>query len=136
MKLDFHLTKTAYRERKTITRGKKESFGKEKVWGSGKSKNQSTGRKKNSHLYQGGSSLIVGDRTGSVTGYITLLCSCLTCTQIQADRKNIKDREMRESVSTKVVRVSSTSALNKPCSSLLIVSSHREQENQKNLVEK
>ena len=68
---------------------------------------------KNSHLYQGGSSLIVGARTGSITGYITLLCSCLTCTQIQADRKNIKDREMRESVSTKVVRVSSTSALNK-----------------------
>ena len=101
---------------------------------------------KNSHLYQGGSSLIVGARTGSITGYITLLCSCfrditllcscLTCTQIQADRKNIKDREMRESVSTKVVRVSSTSALNKPCRSLLIVSSHREQENQKNLVEK
>ena len=91
---------------------------------------------KNSHLYQGGCSLIVGARTGSITGYITLLCSCLTCTQIQADRKNITDREMRESVSTKVVRVSSTSALNKPCSSLLIVSSHREQENQKNLVEK
>ena len=90
---------------------------------------------KNSHLYRG-SSLIVGARTGSITGYITVLCSCLTCTQIQADRKNIKDREMRESVSTKVVRVSSTSALNKPCSSLLIVSSHREQENQKNLVEK
>ena len=90
---------------------------------------------KNSHLYRG-SSLIVGARTGSITGYITLLCSCLTCTQIQADRKNIKDREMRESVSTKVVRVSLTSALNKPCSSLLIVSSHREQENQKNLVEK
>lgn len=90
---------------------------------------------KNSHLYRG-SSLIVGARTGSITGYITLLCSCLTCTQIQADRKNIKDREMRESVSTKVVRVSSTSALNKPCSSLLIVSSHREQENRKNLVEK
>lgn len=90
---------------------------------------------KNSHLYRG-SSLIVGARTGSITGYITLLCSCLTCTQIQADRKNIKDREMRESVSTKVVRVSSTSALNKPCRSLLIVSSHREQENQKNLVEK
>ena len=90
---------------------------------------------KNSHLYRG-SSLIVGARTGSITGYITVLCSCLTCTQIQADRKNIKDREMRESVSTKVVRVSSTSALNKPCRSLLIVSSHREQENQKNLVEK
>lgn len=90
---------------------------------------------KNSHLYRG-SSLIVGARTGSITGYITLLCSCLTCTQIQADRKNIKDREMRESVSTKVVRVSSTSALNKPCRSLLIVSSHREQENRKNLVEK
>ena len=90
---------------------------------------------KNSHLYRG-SSLIVGARTGSITGYITVLCSCLTCTQIQADRKNIKDREMRESVSTKVVRVSSTSALNKPCRSLLIVSSHREQENRKNLVEK
>ena len=90
---------------------------------------------KNSHLYRG-SSLIVGARTGSITGYITLLCSCLTCTQIQADRKNIKDREMRESVSTKVVRVSSTSALYKPCRSLLIVSSHREQENRKNLVEK
>lgn len=90
---------------------------------------------KNSHLYRG-SSLIVGARTGSITGYITLLCSCLTCTQIQADRKNIKDREMRESVSTKVVRVSSTSALNKPCRSLLIISSHREQENRKNLVEK
>ena len=89
----------------------------------------------NSQLYRG-SSLIVGARTGSITGYITLLCSCLTCTQIQADRKNIKDREMRESVSTKVVRVSSTSALNKPCRSLLIVSSHREQENRKNLVEK
>ena len=90
---------------------------------------------KNSHLYRG-SSLIVGARTGSITGYITLLCSCLTYTQIQADRKNIKDREMRESVSTKVVRVSSTSALNKPCRSLLIISSHREQENRKNLVEK
>lgn len=90
---------------------------------------------KNSHLYRG-SSLIVGARTGSITGYITLLCSCLTCTQIQADRKNIKDREMRESVSTKVMRVSSTSALNKPCRSLLIISSHREQENRKNLVEK
>ena len=90
---------------------------------------------KNSHLYRG-ISLIVGARTGSITGYITVLCSCLTCTQIQADRKNIKDREMRESVSTKVVRVSSTSALNKPCRSLLIVSSHREQENRKNLVEK
>lgn len=89
----------------------------------------------NSQLYRG-SSLIVGARTGSITGYITLLCSCLTCTQIQADRKNIKDREMRESVSTKVVRVSSTSALNKPCRSLLIISSHREQENRKNLVEK
>lgn len=93
----------AHRERKTITRRKKEGLRKEKAGRSGESKNQGTGNV--FYLlyaflfdWQGNKQTSKLDWTFNLVVIINWM-RFIFCSQIEADRKNLKDREIRESVS-------------------------------------